>query len=147
MDAPRDIELRPCDPEVDGDYVRDLTRVNFYEVMARTVGWDEERHQRQPHPPESYQMVYEGGRRIGFLSTRLEKGALYLVTIQLEPAARGRGLGTALMDHVESAARERGRASDQLRVFKENRARQLYDRLGYKVIESDAHSDVMEKSL
>ena len=147
MDLPGEIELRPCDVEDDGPFIRDLTRANFFEVVSRTEGWNEERHQQQPSPPESYQVVYRQGERIGFLSVRDDAGSLYVVTIQLSPEARGGGVGTILMRYVEDCARTRACASVRLRVFKDNRAKALYDRLGYVVVESDKFSHVMEKQV
>ena len=148
MDLPSAIELKPCDVGADGPFIRDLTRSNFFDVMSRTEGWNEERHQQQPSPPESYQVVYRHGERIGFLSLRDDPGFLYLVTIQLSPDARGHGVGTTLMYYVEHCARDRECGRVRLRVFKDNRrAMALYDRLGYVVVESDQFSHLMEKQV
>ena len=140
-------ELRPCDPEHDGAFVRNLTKANFFEEMSGTVGWDEARHLQQPSSPQSYQMVYREGQRVGFFAVRAEDDALYLKTIQLTQESRGSGLGTAVMKHVESIAVNEGHDLVRLRVFKSNPATRLYESLGYVVSASDEFSCLMEKSL
>ena len=91
------VELHPCDTDFDGPFIRDLTKSNFYDIMKRTVGWNEERHQQGPKQPEYYQMVYRQGQRIGFLNLRDERQFVYVATIQLVPEVRGMGIGTLLM--------------------------------------------------
>ncbi len=140
------IELQECG-DADGEFIRSLTRENFFEVMSRTVGWDEHRHLSEPVDPASYQLVYRGTERIGFLRERLEKDCLYLVTIQLLSHERGNGVGTYLLSLVEEHARGAEKACVRLRVFRENRASALYRRLGYTVVASDDHSLLMEKAV
>jgi len=141
------VGLRPCDADMDGPFIRDLTKSNFHDVMKRTVGWNEARHQQEPKHPECYQMVCRERQRVGFLSLRDEPQFVYLPTIQLVPDARASGIGTLLMQHVEHVAVEREYDRVRLRVFKGNPAKSLYDRLGYVVVESDDFSYVMEKKL
>lgn len=142
-DAP--FELSPCDPARDGHFIRELTRENFFDLFERTIGWDESKIQEQPADPSSYRMVHRHGERVGFFALRNEPPYRYLVTIQLVPAVRGDGLGTALMHHIEREAAADGCAGVRLRVFDENRARGLYDRLGYHPIANDAWSHTLQK--
>jgi ribosomal protein S18 acetylase RimI-like enzyme len=60
--------------------------------------------------------------------------AAHLSAAHVEQPYRSRGIGTALMLHLEEVARGRGFASIRLAVAKDNdRARRLYERLGYDV--------------
>jgi [ribosomal protein S18]-alanine N-acetyltransferase len=53
--------------------------------------------------------------------------------IAVHPDAQGRRLGTLLMHFLHAAARDRGAPRVRLRVHPENnRARRLYERLGYQ---------------
>jgi len=57
-----------------------------------------------------------------------------LVDISLLPEFRSRGLGAALVGWVQAQARAEGKAL-RLHVAPENRARNLYERLGFQIIE------------
>jgi ribosomal protein S18 acetylase RimI-like enzyme len=59
---------------------------------------------------------------------------------EVSPASRGRGIGTALWDEAERRCSHRGATSASLDVDTDNqRARQLYERLGYQVVRRHVH--------
>jgi len=81
----------------------------------------------------------ENGERVGFLlllydipdEVTLTEQAFVAYTA-VEPAARGRGAGRALIDAVDGYARERGLRYVSLMVTDDNApARALYDRAGF----------------
>jgi ribosomal protein S18 acetylase RimI-like enzyme len=79
----------------------------------------------------------EAGTRLGFIHLRpqldyyLQKDCGHVADLVVSPAARGRGVGRALMAAGERWARERGFALLTLHVFAENRgARALYEERG-----------------
>lgn len=60
--------------------------------------------------------------------------------VAVHPGERGRGLGGLLMQHLHDEAKRRGAVRVRLTVERENeRARRLYDALGYELRERDAH--------
>lgn len=66
------------------------------------------------------------------LDRRARPGELLLDGICVDPAARGLGIGTALLDAATELARARGATSVRLSVVDSNpRARALYERLGF----------------
>lgn len=78
------------------------------------------------------------GRLVGNLGIRRGERPVVRHTAELglsvERAARGIGVGRALMEGAEAWAREHGVTKIVLGVFSKNdRARALYDRLGYEV--------------
>ncbi len=81
-------------------------------------------------------MGIEGEQRLGFvlLAEHGLAGSPYIASIAVDAAARGRGIGSALLDFVE----ERCRGSHQhlfLLVSSFNRrARRLYERRGYRQV-------------
>jgi ribosomal protein S18 acetylase RimI-like enzyme len=141
------ISIQPCDQEQDGQFIRELTRANFYDYLIKTIGWNEERHQEEPKFPERYLMLFHESNRIGFLSLREQPNCLYLETLQLLQQYRRHGLGTAVMKIVEDIARRKAKDKIQLRVFKDNPAQFLYHRIEFKVIEDQGWCVLMEKVL
>lgn len=61
----------------------------------------------------------------------------YINMLASYPKFRNRGIGTALMERVDALAHEAGCSLSSVEVFEENRgAMRLYERLGYRVIET-----------
>lgn len=143
------LELIPCAPETHGEFIRSLTRENFYEVISRTLGWDQTLHEQEPRFPERYTMVHREGKTIGFFCIREAADHLYLHTIQLLPMFRNQGYGTLLLDHIEQIAKSKALPKICLSVFQENPAQFLYQRLGYRFLEVDVSRKLilMEKQL
>lgn len=63
----------------------------------------------------------------------------YVVTLDVAPGARGRGVATLLMTELETAAVEAGARAMSLHVFSGNAAAvSLYEKLGYRYIRTAA---------
>lgn len=88
----------------------------------------------------------EDGKPIGFAFTgigRLNPGVAHLTDLYVVRGARGRGVGTKLIEEVERRVRERDIEHLSLNVLVTNtRARKLYERLGF-----ESHELFMIKSL
>ena len=66
-----------------------------------------------------------------------EKGELYIDTVAVAAEARGKGIGTALLEFTENFAIERGLKKLSLMVIYENpQAKALYERQGFHVKKS-----------
>ncbi len=76
------------------------------------------------------QVVLVDGEIAGLLESDDRFEVVYLQNIELSAAARGRGIGTAIIREVQQRAAERGQRV-QLQVLKVNPARFLYGRLGF----------------
>ncbi len=61
---------------------------------------------------------------------------LHVAELHVDPAERGRGIGSALLARAERAARARGYARISLQTLSSNRARRLYERSGFRVTRS-----------
>jgi ribosomal protein S18 acetylase RimI-like enzyme len=141
------ISMRPCNRERDGQFIRELTRANFYDYFTKTIGWNEERHQEEPKFLERYLMLFIEDHPIGFLSLREEANGLYLETLQLVRQHQRQGIGTAMIRIIEGIAQRKAKDRIRLRVFKDNPAQSLYHRLGFKVVEDQGWVVLMEKVL
>ena len=65
------------------------------------------------------------------------------LAISLLPGYRGRGIGTQLLDSLLSLLWQKGFARASLSVQKENPARRLYERAGFRVVVEKGPEDVM----
>ena len=93
--------------------------------------------------PEAERLIVEReGEAIGRLYLRDEPGALHILDIALLPHARGTGIGGAILRDILDLARTQGRAVT-IYVEKTNRARHLYDRLGFVAVEDAGVYDRM----
>lgn len=70
---------------------------------------------------------------VGFAIAEVAEGVGYVVTLDVDPHWRGRGLGRSLMAALEQKARTAGAEVLMLHVYEQNRAAiALYERSGYK---------------
>lgn len=82
---------------------------------------------------QNYQIVEQAGLRIGAIWVSKETDHLWLREIQISPSHQNRGIGTKLLTMMMDEAARSG-LSLRLRVLTANRAKTLYERLGFSVI-------------
>lgn len=92
-------------------------------------------------------IIRHGSRRVAYFTIREEPTSFYVDNMQVSGRYRGKGLGTHLMGLIEECAAQGGRKRVQLTVFKDNRAKRLYERSGYRVVLDKDTSVLMEKTL
>ena len=152
------IRLRP---ETDGDesFLRALYRSARHDEMRR-AGLDpvamqpfldsqfdlQRRHYRLHYAAGgafSILMCRRKREPVGRLYTHESPGDLRVVDISLMPGRRGQGLGTGLLTALQALAAQRtGRLS--LHVDPANRAAALYERLGFRIVDTAGMSWRME---
>lgn len=72
---------------------------------------------------------------MGFILTRIAADEAEIITIAVDPAQRGRGIGAALVTSAAAEAKAFGASSLILEVAEDNAAAiRLYERLGFDVI-------------
>ncbi len=144
------IRLRPARADDDRDLLLAIYASSRVDELALT-GWPETQrqafvemqfnaqwqHYTQQHPQSLCQLVIaDGGPTapagdcLGRLWVDRAGEQLQLLDITLLPAARGRGLGTALLQQLMAEAGQRGVAL-AISVEIHNPARRLYQRLGF----------------
>ena len=134
--------LRPCTAG-DEAFARRLHREAYEDVVTRQFGcWDEARQRSlfdAKWDPARFQVVVADSRTVGLLAIERRADGVFVHEIQLLPVAQGRGIGRGLMEEVQSVAAAAG-LPVRLRVLRLNRARSLYERLGFCVYdETDTH--------
>jgi ribosomal protein S18 acetylase RimI-like enzyme len=86
-------------------------------------------------------LILVDGRRAGYVSIEDRDTLWYIDAIAMARAYQGKGIGTLVLRDVLAEA---GTRPVRLNVLHVNRARRLYERLGFRVIRSDEHRQIME---
>lgn len=140
-----DISLRPEQPEDQAlvHLIYASTRAAELEIVPWSDARKEEfinmqfrlqtAHFRRNHPHASYDIILKDGTPVGRFYIAREADEARVLDIALLPDYRGQGIGTMLLRRLMAEAEE-GRIPLRLHVERHNRARRLYERLGFRVI-------------
>ena len=137
------IGFREVEPR-DEPFLRALYR-STREPELDLTGWEEaqkqafadsqfalqDRHYREHYRGATFLVIERAGEPIGRLYLYAMKQEVRVMDVALVAAARGAGLGTAIMQAILDDAARDG-AAVTLHVESFNRARSLYDRLGFR---------------
>ena len=132
----------------DIDLIRDLTFRVWPQTYAHLLTPDQieymldlmySEHSLKKQISEGCQflIVYDSKEPVGFASfqetepQRWKLHKLYVLTSQ-----QGKGTGRFLIDHIMGEIKKRGGNYFYLQVHRENKAKDFYDRLGFKIRES-----------
>ena len=136
------------------EYCLALARDNMQPYLARRGQEFDETRWRNIAPQASFFLLNDTSRAlhqtIGFLSVRDEPdcpNALHIGDIQLEEKCRNRGAGWATLLLVESMTQSLGRNEITLNVFRDNPAVRLYERFGFRRIDTQFDKHKMRKTL
>ncbi len=137
------MKIRPYTDE-DYNFTHDLHRENmqFY-IDKYWGGWNPEIYRRDLLPDDTWIIEYNGEKAGFFVLTFKEKANLD--NIQIGSSFRNMGLGTQVLKHCETETIKNGFDCLFLEAFLENRARQLYERLGFKTYDITNSHYLMKK--
>jgi ribosomal protein S18 acetylase RimI-like enzyme len=93
----------------------------------------QDRDYRGRHPDASFDVIDVGGKRAGRLLVHRGSEEFRVLDISLLPAWRGRGIGGELMLGLIAEAHAQGKPV-RIHVERFNRARALYERLGFREV-------------
>ncbi len=141
--------FRPIEP-ADDALLKAIYESTRAEEMALVPDWSTEQKdafltQQFQAQHQYYQQMYQNkqfgillfnGRPAGRLYLDHRADEVRIVDIALLPDFRGRGIGENTMRSVLNAAAAAGK-STTIHVERYNRARHLYDRLGFRIINDD----------
>lgn len=128
------IGLRAVTP-ADSEFCFQLHKAAMGSYITAIWGWDEQ-VQRDFHTrafaPDRWQIITAGGADIGMLDVEYRPGEIYLARIEIYPEHQRRGAGTRLVSALIDQATQRGQdlVLDVLTI--NQRAYDLYRRLGMK---------------
>ena len=124
------LSLRPA-TENDLAFCESLNRGNMSRYLAdRGIAWDPERFLRSWAEFENL-VIQLDDLDIGLLRLTPEPDGLGLRDLQILPAHRNKGVGSWALSQAQSIAASRGFQRLQLRVYADNPAKRLYQRMGF----------------
>jgi GNAT superfamily N-acetyltransferase len=147
-------------PAVDHDY--DFLQGVYESTRAEELGpvpWPDEQkrtflaqqfaaqsaHYAKHYPDATFDVILVDDEPAGRLIVARREGAILVVDISLLPEHRARGLGTRLLDPIVEEATGLG-ATVVVYVERFNRARALYERLGFAPVAEDGVYLRMERA-
>jgi ribosomal protein S18 acetylase RimI-like enzyme len=127
--------LRPATAH-DAAFIYAVRAAGLRPYVEQVWGWDDRSQAarfRESFAPHRYQVIVVAGQDVGALSVEQRPHELFVADIELLPAWRGRGLGTAILTELLRQAQQSGRPVT-LHVLRVNPAQRLYHRLGFRVV-------------
>ena len=107
-------------------------------LTAELMQWNEANQRRgieEALADEGASILVSDGADAGWLHVIETRRDIHLGHLYLAPQARNRGLGTKFLHWMGERAKRKDK-NFTLEVLKNNRARALYERLGFRVIET-----------
>ncbi|MFT3947844.1 MAG: GNAT family N-acetyltransferase [Agriterribacter sp.] len=105
-------------------------------LVEKIWGWDNNfqiDYHRKSFVPNKTQIIIYGSSEVGFFVVNEYPGKVFIENILIDPAFQGKGIGTKVLTDIMTGAANK---KVELQVFKiNNRAKQLYDRLGFETYE------------
>lgn len=142
-------ELRECTLE-DFDFLFELKKQNFKWYVDKIWGWNDEDQKKRLRDDlnehlNHKKIVVLNKKDIGSYATHItENNDLFINEISIIKEYQNKGIGTDIL-RKQIAECENKNMKVLLQVFKENPAKKLYERLGFKIYnETETHYQ-MEK--
>jgi GNAT superfamily N-acetyltransferase len=133
-----DWEIRPA-AVADVEAVAELRAVALRADLERLGRYDEQRVRqrlRDGFDPAHTWVIEVDGALVGCVALRPSKDAYWLEHFYLDPSLQGRGIGSAVLSTLLERC-DREDALIRLNVLRGSRARQLYERHGFRVETED----------
>lgn len=154
MSHDAEITLRPATP-ADLPFLKQVYASSRTAELAATAWTEAEKqifcdeqfkaqdlHYRQHCPGCEYLVIERSGQPIGRLYRDKRPDEIRVVDIALLPAEQGRGVGGRIMQEILDEAGAAG-LHVRIHVERSNPARRLYERLGFKLVDSGEVYDLL----
>ncbi len=146
MNAINIFALRPAEDE-DEAFIFDAFTLAMREYVEWAWGWDDAVQReaiRKQLAAGMLRVICVGDQSAGVILVEDREDHLWVRMIFLLPAFQRQGIGAAVLEEVWARARSVGKSLG-LRVIRINPARQLYEKLGFRVVAEDEVSLSMKK--
>jgi ribosomal protein S18 acetylase RimI-like enzyme len=139
-------KINSCKDE-DYWFVYNLLKRNMYPFFKKYWGGWNPKSFREGFNKKNIKIIRYKNKRIAYYDFKLEQNYSYINNIQVSGLMRGKGLGTFLLNLMEKESKKYNLNRIRLKVFKDNPAKNLYLRLGYKKIKNENFSLILEKKI
>ena len=129
------LTMRPASGQ-DRTFLYALHRSTMRDVIEQTWGWDEAGQRanfQRRFDGYTVSIIEIGSRAVGSLWLERKPDSLYIHDLQVAPAYQGRGIGTAVVEMVIEQGAACGLPIVLSVVLANPQARDLYERLGFRV--------------
>jgi ribosomal protein S18 acetylase RimI-like enzyme len=105
---------------------------------------DDESHlKRIMYEFESAKLIYLNDKKIGLLKILENEKSIEIIQIQIEPKNQGKGIGEKIIKTIIENNLIKKKPIF-LSVLKQNNAKKLYEKIGFRIKTEDEHSFIME---
>ena len=119
----------------DREFARSVHHRAYREVAVRRYGpWDEKAQDEffaEDWSEAAFEIILCDGVPCGYLCVEDREGDIHVRELVIDPEFQGKGIGTYILREVMGRARVR-QVPVRLGTFHENRAAELYRRLGFR---------------
>ena len=126
----------------DFEFLWQMHNAALKNFIAATWGWNEALQRRfftESFSMEKGKIIVADGKDAGFIWTSEKESEITLVSIRLLPEFQNRGIGTKLIKDLIDESETKNKPVG-LQVLKVNPARNLYEKLGFRVVaETETH--------
>ena len=148
VNSPSELSYRPATADDFEQTLRIKSR-SLRPYIEQIWGWDDALQRKihqQEFAPENTRLLEVQDTVVGYVATKEQEGDLWISNILIDRNFQNQGLGSHVLTHLTDEARTKNQAVG-LRVLKVNeRAKALYQRLGFKVTGEDELHFMMTKS-
>lgn len=126
------INLRPALPG-DSEFAWSLYRLLMKSLTEELLEWNDERQKRvveRDIASGQAKIIVVAEQDIGWMHVREDAAGIELCQLYIAPEMQNRGIGTTIVERLMTRARSVDKIVT-LEVMKNNRARSLYERLGF----------------
>lgn len=137
----KDLSRRPASP-ADTEFAREVHHRAYRDVIVRQFGgWDDRQQdaffEDNWKSGEDFEILSCGGEACGYYQEWDHPDFIEPRELVLSPEFQGKGIGSAILKEAIARARERG-VPVKIKALRENRALDLYHRLGFRDTGGDA---------
>ena len=122
----------------DHDFIYQIKKQSIYPYVERLFGWDEE-YQRNDFESDfnmhDFKIIEADERSVGFVQTTENEYRINLTELHLLPAYQGRGIGSDIIRGINARAVRNNKYVTTGCFIANERARRLYERLGFSLKE------------
>lgn len=132
--------------ENDKNFIYNVKKTSIYDYVDKIWGWDEEyqiKDFENDFNTEDYKIIVADHKDIGFIQIYGDDSNINIIEIHIIPEYQGNGIGSSIIKNIIEQAVKRDKSVNIGCFIDNNRAKALYERLGFKIIRrTDTHYEM-----